>query len=108
MPPASTASGAPIKPSVFSTQLRAKQLPSATTASARSSFRRYIAAAERRGGRTGEELLIALERRLDNAVYRLGFASTWPKRGSSSATATSWLDGKRVDIGHTPSRPGRS
>jgi small subunit ribosomal protein S4 len=39
-------------------------------------FRRYFAAAERRPGITGETLLQLLERRLDNVVYRLGFASS--------------------------------
>ena len=40
------------------------------------SFRRYFAEADRRKGNTGETLLQLLESRLDNVVYRLGFAST--------------------------------
>ena len=39
-------------------------------------FRRYFEEAERRPGITGETLLQLLERRLDNVVYRLGFASS--------------------------------
>jgi small subunit ribosomal protein S4 len=39
-------------------------------------FRRYFAEADRRKGNTGETLLQLLESRLDNVVYRLGFAST--------------------------------
>jgi small subunit ribosomal protein S4 len=39
-------------------------------------FRNYFAEAERRPGITGETLLQLLERRLDNVVYRLGFASS--------------------------------
>jgi small subunit ribosomal protein S4 len=39
-------------------------------------FRRYFAEAERRRGNTGENLLKLLECRLDNVVYRMGFAST--------------------------------
>jgi small subunit ribosomal protein S4 len=39
-------------------------------------FRRYFAEAERRPGITGETLLQLLERRLDNAVYRLGLATS--------------------------------
>ncbi len=39
-------------------------------------FRRYFAEAERRKGNTGANLLTLLESRLDNVVYRMGFAST--------------------------------
>jgi small subunit ribosomal protein S4 len=39
-------------------------------------FRRYFERAERQRGVTGENLLLLLERRLDNMVYRLGFASS--------------------------------
>jgi len=39
-------------------------------------FRRYFAEAERRKGNTGENLLMLLESRLDNVVYRMGFGST--------------------------------
>jgi small subunit ribosomal protein S4 len=39
-------------------------------------FRRYFREAERRSGLTGENLLVLLECRLDNIIYRLGFASS--------------------------------
>jgi small subunit ribosomal protein S4 len=39
-------------------------------------FRRYFAEAERRKGNTGATLLMLLESRLDNVVYRMGFGST--------------------------------
>jgi small subunit ribosomal protein S4 len=39
-------------------------------------FRRYFAEAERRKGNTGSSLLMILESRLDNVVYRMGFGST--------------------------------
>jgi small subunit ribosomal protein S4 len=39
-------------------------------------FRRYFAEAERRKGHTGANLLMLLESRLDNVVYRMGFGST--------------------------------
>jgi small subunit ribosomal protein S4 len=39
-------------------------------------FRRYFRAAERRPGLTGENLLSLLETRLDNVIYRLGFADS--------------------------------
>jgi small subunit ribosomal protein S4 len=41
-------------------------------------FRRYVARAHRVPGKTGENLLALLERRLDNVVFRLGFAPTIP------------------------------
>jgi small subunit ribosomal protein S4 len=49
-------------------------------------FRKYFAEADRTKGVTGENLLALLERRLDNVVYRLGFAAT-PQRGSSARAA---------------------
>jgi small subunit ribosomal protein S4 len=39
-------------------------------------FRRYFAEAEKRKGNTGSNLLMLLESRLDNVVYRMGFGST--------------------------------
>jgi len=42
-------------------------------------FQRFFAEAERQMGITGENLLVLLERRLDNVVYRLGFASSRPQ-----------------------------
>jgi small subunit ribosomal protein S4 len=48
-------------------------------------------------GVTGENLLALLERRLDNVVYRLGFAATRARRGSSCCTPP-LVNGKRVNI----------
>ena len=61
-------------------------------------FRGYFAEASRRTGVTGSLLISFLERRLDNVVYRLGFATT-----RNGARQLVWLghilvDGKRVDI----------
>jgi small subunit ribosomal protein S4 len=95
------------KPSVFSTQLRAKQLAKRYYGIREKQFRRYIAAADRRGGRTGEELLIALERRLDNVVYRLGFASTRAQARQFVGHGHFFVDGKRVDIASYSVTPGQ-
>ena len=46
--------------------------------------------ANRRPGKTGENLLQILESRLDNVVYRAGFAQTVARLASSSCTGTSW------------------
>ena len=57
-------------------QLRAKQQARRIYGVLERQFRRYLAIAERRDGLTGENLLIVLETRLDNVVYRLGFADS--------------------------------
>lgn len=51
-------------------------------------FRRYVRDAQASRDRTGDRTVEALERRVDNVIYRLGFATTARRRGSSSATAT--------------------
>ena len=51
-------------------------------------FRNLYAEAGRRSGVTGENMLSYLELRLDNVVYRTGWAATRPRRVSSWATAT--------------------
>ncbi|TEU16214.1 MAG: 30S ribosomal protein S4 [Anaerolineales bacterium] len=60
----------------FGTQLRNKQKARRVYGVMERQFRRYFALAERRKGVTGANLLQILESRLDNAVYRLGFASS--------------------------------
>lgn len=57
-------------------QLREKQKARYTYGIMESQFRRFFAQAERQAGITGENLLVLLERRLDNIVYRLGFADS--------------------------------
>jgi small subunit ribosomal protein S4 len=57
-------------------QLREKQKARYTYGVMERQFRRFFAQAERQAGITGENLLVLLERRLDNIVYRLGFADS--------------------------------
>jgi small subunit ribosomal protein S4 len=57
-------------------QLREKQKARRIYGVLERQFRRYFREAERRSGLTGENLLILLESRLDNVVYRLGFADS--------------------------------
>lgn len=57
-------------------QLREKQKARYTYGMLERQFRRLFAEAERQPGITGENLLVLLERRLDNTVYRLGFADS--------------------------------
>lgn len=62
--------------SEYGTQLREKQKLKRIYGVLERQFRRYFAEAERKTGITGEALLQFLERRLDNVVYRLGFATS--------------------------------
>lgn len=62
--------------SEYSTQLREKQKLKRIYGVLEQQFRRYFHKAERMKGITGQNLLVLLERRLDNIVYRLGFASS--------------------------------
>jgi len=57
-------------------QLREKQKARHTYGILERQFRRLFAQAERQSGITGDNLLVLLERRLDNVVYRLGFADS--------------------------------
>ena len=60
----------------FGLQLREKQKVKRMYGVLERQFRRYFAEAERRRGNTGANLLLILESRLDNVVYRMGFACT--------------------------------
>lgn len=64
------------KQSDYAIQLREKQKVKAMYGMLESQFRLYFQEADRQKGVTGENLLILLERRLDNAVFRIGFASS--------------------------------
>jgi small subunit ribosomal protein S4 len=73
------------KSSDYSLQLREKQKMRRIYGVLESQFRRYFREALKRRGVTGAELLILLERRLDNVVYRLGFA---PSRAAARQLIT--------------------
>src|ERR1700741_5016677 len=64
-----------IKQSEYLLQLREKQKARRYYGLLETQFRNYYAKATRQGGVTGENLLRLLETRLDNVVYRLGFAA---------------------------------
>ncbi len=61
-------------------------------------FRRVFARAERDPGITGENLLILLERRLDNVVYRLGFADSRPQARQIVQHGHIIVNGRKTDI----------
>ena len=86
------------KPSIYSTQLRAKQTAKRYYGVRERQFRNYVSLANRAQGVTGEELLRLLERRLDNVVYRLGFAGTRAQARQFVNHGHVTVDGHRVDI----------
>lgn len=78
-------------------------------------LRRYFEQAKKRSEATGEALLELLERRLDNVVFRLGFARTIPAARQLVVHGHVLVDGRRVDrpgysvsIGETISLTGRA
>jgi len=73
-------------PSEYGRQLREKQ------------FRIYVEKALKSKGNTGEALLILLEKRLDNVVYRLGFATTRPMARQLVSHRHVLVNGKKVNI----------
>jgi len=60
-------------------------------------FIRYVKEASRRKGPTGQNLAVILESRLDNVVWRLGFAATIPAARQLVVHQHILVDGKRVD-----------
>lgn len=64
------------KMSEYALQLRAKQQAKFIYGVLEKPFRNYYNKAERMKGRTGENLMILLERRLDSVIFRMGFART--------------------------------
>ena len=61
-------------------------------------FRMYYEKAARMQGKTGENLLTLIERRLDNVVYRLGFAQTRREARQLTTHGHFTVNGQRVDI----------
>ncbi len=82
-----------IKVSEYGVQLREKQKVKRIYGVFEQQFRRYFEMATHQKGRTGENLLKLLERRLDNVLYRIGFA---PSRKSARQLCPPWpLFGQR-------------
>jgi small subunit ribosomal protein S4 len=86
------------KNSDYSVQLREKQKVKRIYGVLERQFRRYYAEASRRRGATGENLLQLLECRLDNIVYRLGFAVTRAQARQLVAHRGVKVNGKFVDV----------
>ena len=90
----------------YGVQLREKQKVKRTYGVLENQFRRYFEAADRQKGVTGELLLQMLERRLDNVVYRLGFATSRAQARQLVRHGHFTVNGKKVDIPSYSARPG--
>jgi small subunit ribosomal protein S4 len=84
--------------SEYEVRLRAKQRVKHQYGMMEKQFRRFFEEASRRPGPTGVNLLQLLERRLDNAVYRLGFARTRPMARQLVNHGHVQVNNKKVDI----------
>lgn len=86
------------KTSEYGIQLRAKQKARRFYGVLESQFAKYFDMAERKPGMTGENLLRILESRLDNIVYRLGFASSRKEGRQLVRHGHYTVNGRKVNI----------
>jgi small subunit ribosomal protein S4 len=86
------------KMSDFGTQLREKQKIRRVYQVLERQFRRYFETAEARPGMTGENLLRLLETRLDNVVFRMGFASSRPQARQLVSHGHFTVNGRHVTV----------
>jgi small subunit ribosomal protein S4 len=94
------------QPSTFALQLRAKQVLKRMYGVRERQFRRYVREAQSSRERTGDRLLEILERRLDNVIYRLGFATTRAQARQFVNHGHVFVDGRRVTIPSYRVKPG--
>ena len=86
------------KVSEYGLQLREKQKARRIYGILEGQFRKYFDRAERTKGITGENLLVMLERRLDNAVFRMGFAASRNQARQLVRHGLMTVNGRRVNI----------
>jgi small subunit ribosomal protein S4 len=94
--------------SEYAIQLREKQKVKRMYGLLEKQFRRYFTMAEKARGITGETLLLLLERRLDNMVYRMGFATSRAEARQLVRHGHFLIDGKKVDVPSYLLRPGQA
>ncbi len=92
--------GTKVRPrfSEYGTQLREKQKAKRMYGLSEKQFRRTYEEAARIKGATGVKMLELLETRLDNVVYRLGFANSRPEARQMVSHGHVVMDGKKLDI----------
>src|SRR5574344_282118 len=94
------------KLSEYGTQLREKQKTKSFYGIGERQFRKYFEMAANSKGKTGEILLQILESRLDNVVYRLGFASSRAQARMQVTHGAFEVNGQKVDIPSYLVKPG--
>jgi small subunit ribosomal protein S4 len=104
--PGATASSRPGKLSEFGKQLREKQKAKRIYGVSEKQFRRYFQSAVRSKGITGNRLLQLMELRIDNVLYRAGFALTRPQARQFVSHRQFLVNGRRVDVPSIQVRPG--
>jgi small subunit ribosomal protein S4 len=90
----------------YARQLRAKQKARRVYGVLERQFRRYYREAQRRPGMAGENLLVILESRLDNVVYRMGFADSRAQARQLVQHGHFDVNGRRTDIPSALLKPG--
>lgn len=94
------------KPSEYAIRLREKQKVKRYYGIFERQFRKYFQLASRRSGNTGDALMALLERRLDNVVTRLGFATSRAQARQMCTHGHILVNGKKLDIPSYLVRPG--
>jgi len=94
------------KPTEYGLQLREKQKARRMYGVMEKQFRHYFDVAVKRKGVAGENLLILLERRLDNVIFHLGFASSRAESRQLVNHGHFTINGKKVDIASYSVRVG--
>lgn len=94
--------------SQYGRQLREKQKVKRLYGVFEKQFKNYVNKALKTRGNTGEKLLSLLERRLDNVVFRLGFAPTRPAARQLVSHKNVLVDGQKVNIPSYQVKPGET
>ena len=106
-PPGQTGTQRRRKTSEYGIQLREKQKARHLYGVLERQFRRHFSEAERRSGSTGENLLRILEMRLDNVVFRLGFAQSRAQARQLVTHGHITLNGRKVNIPSVETKVGQ-
>lgn len=104
-PPGQHGQGRP-KHTDYGLQLREKQKVRRIYGVLEKQFRRYVHLAEQKKGVTGENLLLLLESRLDNMVYRMGFATSRAEARQLINHGHIQVNGRKVSIASFLTKPG--
>lgn len=95
------------KASEYGLQLREKQKAKRYYGLLEKQFRGYFKLASKKRGQTGENLLSILESRLDNVIYRLGFAMSRPEARQLVTHGHFLINGRKVNIPSFLVKPGQ-